>query len=65
MSSKYLVGTRLKWKVEEEAFLGSVVPNIKFPGDICVQWDIGTFSSYDEDFLDENVTIHEKVSVGD
>lgn len=31
---------------------GKVVPNVKMPGDICVQWDEGTFSSYDKDFLD-------------
>jgi hypothetical protein len=31
---------------------GTVVENVKLPNDICVLWDTGEFSSYDEWFLD-------------
>lgn len=52
-SAKYRVGTRL-YHVNT-GIRGSVVPNRKMPGDICVQWDNGQFISYDEDVLDDLV----------
>ncbi len=41
---------------------GTVVPNFKLPGDICVKWETGLTTSYDEDFLDMVVTNREKPS---
>ncbi len=43
---------------------GTVVPNFKLPGDICVKWETGLTTSYDEDFLDKVVT-HRKEPSGD
>jgi len=39
-----------------EIFIGSVVPNIKLPGDICIRWnhDCELVASYDQDWLDKN-----------
>jgi hypothetical protein len=33
---------------------GTVVPNVKMPGDICIKWDSGQFSSYDVEWLREH-----------
>ncbi len=51
-SEKFPVGSRVFWPAATEE--GVVTKNVKMPGDICIQWDCGTFSSYDEDFLVEN-----------
>jgi len=51
--SPYDVGT----KVVCNGVKGEVVPNTKLPGDICIQWETGIFSSYDKEWLDENVTV--------
>lgn len=55
-SEKYPVGQRLCCDDEDAQFTfrGAVVENRKLPGDICVLWDDGTFSSYDEKWLDEH-----------
>ncbi len=51
-SEKFPVGKRI---VNPEGVEGTVVTNVKFPGDICVVWDGYTrVFSYDEDFLDEH-----------
>jgi hypothetical protein len=55
MSDKYIVGTKLKYN--ENGDIGVIVENVKFAGDICVEWSMGEFSSYDEWWLDENTTI--------
>ena len=52
-SSRYPVGTKLVW----EDVAGIVIPNFKIPGDICVRWENGFETSYDEEVLDEYVTI--------
>lgn len=62
-SDKYPVGARLLFKNSkdygEKLIYGTVVPNFKLPGDICVRWDnlsmvlIPAISSYDPEFLDE------------
>ena len=60
-NDKYPEGTKLIWRsdtmllsYEGQSLCGLVVENRKLPGDICVQWDTGQFSSYDEEYLDEN-----------
>lgn len=55
---KYPVGARLLFKRSKDygdkLVYGTVVPNFKLPGDICVRWDNNTpVSSYDQEFLDE------------
>lgn len=55
MTNAYPVGTRLCFK--GTTIHGTVVPNTKLRGDVCVQWENGEFSSYDGWFLDENVDI--------
>ena len=50
---KYEVGTKLVCNEVK----GTVIPNFKLPGDICVEWETGEKSSYDEDWLDENSKI--------
>ena len=54
----YETGTKLVYEYEEngktEKINGVVVDNVKFPGDICVQWETGQFSSYDKEWLDEH-----------
>jgi hypothetical protein len=55
-SEKYPVGTRVTCCDID----GYVVTNVKLPGDICIEWETGMFSSYDEEWLDENViTYHQ------
>lgn len=48
--TKYSPGTTLLYKTA--GVRGAVVPNNKLPGDICVLWETGQSSSYDEEFLD-------------
>jgi hypothetical protein len=50
----YEVGNRLIHT--ESGICGTVVENFKLPGDICVRWDDGLETSYDEEVLDEIVT---------
>lgn len=56
---RYPVGTRLFFKNSkafgEMLIYGTVVPNFKLPGDVCIRWDNSekTVSSYDPEFLDE------------
>ena len=54
-TGRYSVGTRLVFLDPQsgESFKGEVVPNQKLPGDICVNWETGLFSSYDENWLDK------------
>lgn len=53
---KYEVGAKL-WC---NGCIGEVVPNIKLPEDICIKWDVlDEITSYDVDWLDENVDILE------
>jgi hypothetical protein len=52
---KYWVGCKLKHK--ESGVLGEVVKNFKLPGDICVSWESGLSTSYDEKVLDETCEI--------
>jgi hypothetical protein len=58
-SEKYKVGTVLSFCDPQtgEGFEGKVVPNQKMFRDICVQWDTGLFSSYDESWLDQFTVI--------
>ena len=51
--SKYSVGQRVK---HSNGCLGVVVTSFKFPNDICIEWDNGQNSSYDEDWLGKEVT---------
>lgn len=53
--NKYSVGTKLLHT--ETGITGIVVENFKLPGDICVEWETGFKTSYDEDNLDENCLI--------
>jgi|GEM_PF-5836388 len=53
MSNKYSIGT----KVTFDDIIGEIIDNFKFPGDICIEWETGLISSYDEDWLNNNVTI--------
>lgn len=58
MSDKYAVGTRLMCG----GVPGTVVQNVKLPGDICVMWPGETRPwSYSAEWLDENVVIQEAV----
>lgn len=43
------VGTKLLHA--ETGIRGRVVENFKLPGDVCVEWENGFSTSYDEDFL--------------
>lgn len=54
---KYQPGTRVR---NPHGVEGTVVQNVKMPGDICVKWDFheGIYS-YDEDVMDESCTIVE------
>lgn len=55
---KYQQGTKLIYRCGDgDTIRGIVVENSKLPGDICVEWENGQFSSYDEDWLDENAEI--------
>lgn len=55
---KYLEGTKLSFRCEDgELIRGVVVKNFKLPGDICVEWETGQSTSYDVEWLDENVEI--------
>ena len=58
-TEKYKVGAKLYFCDPQngESLEGKVVENYKFPGDICVTWDTGLKSSYDEDWLDQFTTI--------
>lgn len=47
--TKYQVGTI----IECNGIAGTVIPNFKLPGDICVEWENGLISSYDTEWLDE------------
>ena len=38
---------------------GVVVENFKLPGDICISWESGMITSYDEEWLDENVEVRD------
>lgn len=53
--SKYSVGTKLLHT--ESGIIGFVVENFKLPGDICVEWETGLKTSYDEENLDENCSV--------
>lgn len=55
--NKYSVGTKLLHT--ETGITGIVVENFKLPGDICVEWETGFKTSYDEDNLDENCLVIE------
>lgn len=52
---KYEVGTKLLHI--DTGIIGVVVENFKLPGDICVEWETGLKTSYDEESLDENCCI--------
>lgn len=52
-SERYPAGTRLIWTADP-SIVGTVVTNYKLPGDICVDWNNGLRSSYDEQFLADN-----------
>lgn len=52
MSERYKINDRIYCN----GIYGTIVTNTKLPGDICVNWDNGQFSSYDEEFLDANAT---------
>ena len=54
-TEKYKVGAKLSFCDPQsgESFGGKVVENYKFPGDICIDWETGMQSSYDEDWLDQ------------
>jgi hypothetical protein len=58
-SKKYKIGTQLFFCDPQtgEGFEGKVVSNEKIPEDICVLWNTGLFSSYDEEWLDKFTTI--------
>ncbi len=59
---KYKVGTKVVFG-NEDPLEGRVIENFKLPGDVCVQWlngpngTPGEKSSYDREWLDENVKI--------
>lgn len=36
-------------KVRSLDITGVVIPNVKLPGDICVQWENGQMISYDQE----------------
>jgi len=42
---------------------GVVVPNYKMEDDICIKWESGLESSYDKDWLNENVIIIKKGNI--
>lgn len=48
----------MKYPVGKEVVCnkGIVVENYKLAGDICIGWENGMQSSYDEDWLDENLS---------
>jgi hypothetical protein len=53
---KYKIGTRLLFRGTDVK--GTVIPNFKLPGDVCVRWDGDRgVSSYDPEFLDEHCEI--------
>ena len=58
---KYTAGTKIVYSHEsygqKEIIRGVVIENCKLPGDICVQWETGQFSSYDLEWLNQNVEI--------
>lgn len=56
---KYPIGTRLLFRGYGDGCYGTVIPNFKLPGDICVQWDnqYNTISSYCPDWLEEHCEI--------
>ncbi len=53
MSEKYKTGTKLTCN----GVTGTVVENVKLPGDICVVWEGHPLISYDEVWLNENAEI--------
>lgn len=55
--SKYSVGTKIIFMEEDSPIHGKVVENFKLPGDICIEWETGLITSYDEEWLDENVEV--------
>ena len=52
----YAVGT--KHVFNGTSIVGEVAVNVKLPGDICIQWATGQFSSYDLEFLEVNTHPH-------
>lgn len=66
-SEKYPVGQRVCCPDHEAqyTFSGTVVENRKLPGDICVQWDEGFFSSYNEQWLNEHTFKDSKPEPGE
>jgi hypothetical protein len=48
---KYNVGTKITHT--ESGIIGYIIENFKLPGDICVEWETGLKTSYDQDFLDD------------
>jgi hypothetical protein len=52
---RYLPGTKLICNEVN----GIVIENFKLSGDICVEWETGLKSSYDEEWLDEFTKIKE------
>lgn len=59
-SPVYSVGTRIRDRRTQ--IMGIVVEPYKFVGDICVLWDDGQESSYDEWFLDDTVDVVDVVT---
>lgn len=56
MSVIYSIGTKLMCNEVN----GTVVENVKLPGDICVLWEgYDAVISYDTDWLNENVKVVE------
>lgn len=56
MSVIYNIGTKLMCNEVN----GTVVENVKLPGDICVLWEgYDAVISYDTDWLDENAKVVE------
>jgi hypothetical protein len=53
---KYKVGT----KIICQGIKGKIIPNFKLPDDICVEWENGMTSSYDEEWLEEYTIIIEE-----
>lgn len=47
------IGTR----VQCNGVTGVVVTNTKLPGDICINWDNGQFSSYDQEYINANMNV--------
>lgn len=56
-TEKYPVGMKIRCN----DIPGTIVENVKMPGDICVEWEgnSGVFS-YDEEWLDKNLDLNTK-----